>query len=71
MRMERAGSYLKFNMAAGPSYTSYMPSIGTVPQIKYKKLPFYEVIDEVIKPTLLTGTDRRTLPNVPEGSNIL
>ncbi|KAE9533463.1 hypothetical protein AGLY_009101 [Aphis glycines] len=44
---------------------SYIPSIETVAQIKFKKLPFYEVIDEVIKPTLLTGTDRCTLLNVP------
>ncbi|XP_050060069.1 E3 SUMO-protein ligase PIAS1-like isoform X1 [Aphis gossypii] len=46
---------------------SYTPSIETVAQIKYKKLPFYEVIDEVIKPTLLTGTDTCTLPNVHKG----
>ncbi|CAH1738758.1 unnamed protein product [Aphis gossypii] len=46
---------------------SYTPSIEAVAQIKYKKLPFYEVIDEVIKPTLLTGTDTCTLPNVNEG----
>ncbi|KAE9522001.1 hypothetical protein AGLY_017606 [Aphis glycines] len=46
---------------------SYTPSIEAVAQIKYKKLPFYEVIDEVIKPTLLTGTDTCTLPNVHEG----
>ncbi|KAF0766272.1 Uncharacterized protein FWK35_00020237 [Aphis craccivora] len=44
---------------------SCTPSIETVAQIKFKKLPFYEVIDEVIKPTLLTGTDRCTLQNVP------
>ncbi|KAF0752700.1 E3 SUMO-protein ligase PIAS2-like [Aphis craccivora] len=44
---------------------SYIPSIETVAQIKFKKIPFYEVIDEVIKPTLLTGTDRCTLLNVP------
>ncbi|KAE9524257.1 hypothetical protein AGLY_015296 [Aphis glycines] len=44
---------------------SYVPSIETVAQIKFKKLPFYEVIDEIIKPTLLTGTERCTLLNVP------
>jgi len=49
---------------------SYIPSIETVAKIKFKKLPFYEVIDEVIKPTLLFGTDRCTLLNVPRGSNI-
>ncbi|KAE9524003.1 hypothetical protein AGLY_015650 [Aphis glycines] len=43
---------------------SCTPSIETVAQIKFKKLPFYEVIDEVIKPTLLTGTGRCTLLNV-------
>ncbi|KAF0747502.1 E3 SUMO-protein ligase PIAS2-like [Aphis craccivora] len=50
-------------MASGNN--SYIPSIETVAKIKFKKLPFYEVIDEVIKPTLLTGTDRCTLQNVP------
>jgi len=52
-------------------YNSYTPSIETVAQIKLKKLPFYEVVDEVIKPTLVTGTDRCTLRKVPIGSNIL
>ncbi|KAE9538038.1 hypothetical protein AGLY_006010 [Aphis glycines] len=42
-------------------------SIETVSQIKYKNLPFYEVIDEVIKPTLLTGTNTCTLAQFPEG----
>ncbi|CAH1738368.1 unnamed protein product [Aphis gossypii] len=42
-------------------------SIETVAQIKYKNLPFYEVIDEVIKPTLLTGTNICTLAQFPEG----
>jgi len=56
-------------MTSGNNF--YTPSIETVAEIKYINLPFYEVIDEVIKPTLLTGTDRCTLPNVPKGSNIL
>ncbi|KAE9533268.1 hypothetical protein AGLY_009309 [Aphis glycines] len=33
-------------------------NMDSVAQIKFKNIPFYEVIDEVIKPTLLTGTDR-------------
>ncbi|KAE9522060.1 hypothetical protein AGLY_017546 [Aphis glycines] len=46
---------------------SCIPSIESVSQIEFKKIPFYEVIDEVIKPTLLTGTDRCTLQDVPRG----
>lgn len=49
---------------------SYTPSPETVARIKFKKLPFYEVVDEIIKPTLLVGTDRCTFQNAPRGSNI-
>ncbi|CAH1738378.1 unnamed protein product [Aphis gossypii] len=52
-------------MASGNN--SNTPSIETVSRIKYKNLPFYEVIDEVIKPTLLTGTNICTLAQFPEG----
>jgi len=48
----------------------YTPSPETVAQIKFKKLPFYEVIDEILKPTFLAGTDECTLQNFPEGSYI-
>ncbi|XP_001950665.2 E3 SUMO-protein ligase PIAS2-like [Acyrthosiphon pisum] len=41
----------------------YTPSPETVALIKFKKLPFYEVIDEVIKPTFLAGTEKCTLQN--------
>ncbi|CAI6354429.1 unnamed protein product [Macrosiphum euphorbiae] len=37
---------------------SYTPSPETVAKIKFKKLPFYELIDIVLKPTILAGTDR-------------
>lgn len=37
--------------------------------IKFKKLPFYEVLDEIIKPTILMGQERCTLPNVPRGTS--
>ncbi|XP_060873266.1 LOW QUALITY PROTEIN: E3 SUMO-protein ligase PIAS3-like [Metopolophium dirhodum] len=43
----------------------YLSSPETVAQIKFKKLPFYEVIDEVLQPTFLAGTDKCTLQNVP------
>jgi len=48
----------------------YLSSPETVAQIKFKKLPFYEVFGEVLKPTFLAGTDRCTLNNFPTGSNI-
>ncbi|XP_008187750.1 E3 SUMO-protein ligase PIAS2-like [Acyrthosiphon pisum] len=46
---------------------SYTPSPETVALIKFKKLPLYEVIDEVIKPTFLAGTEKCTLQNYPRG----
>jgi len=60
--------YVKKRMPVGNN--SYTPSPETVALIKFKKLPFYEVIDEVHKPTFLAGTDRCTLQNFPRGSNI-
>ncbi|KAE9521323.1 hypothetical protein AGLY_018281 [Aphis glycines] len=42
-------------------------NMDSVAQIKFKNIPFYEVIDEVIKPTLLIGTDRCTLQDVSRG----
>jgi len=49
---------------------SYAPSPDLVGQIKFKKLPFYEVIEQIIKPSFLSGSDRCTLQNFPRGSNI-
>jgi len=49
---------------------SYIPSPETVAQIKFKKLPFYEVIYVVLKPTFLAGTDKCTLKTFPKGSYI-
>jgi len=49
---------------------SYTPSPETVAQIKFKKLPFYEVLNVVLKPNFLAGTDRCTLKNFPKGSYI-
>ncbi|XP_060860282.1 E3 SUMO-protein ligase PIAS2-like [Metopolophium dirhodum] len=46
---------------------SYTPSHETVAQIKFKKLPFYEVIDVVLKPTFLAGTNKCSFQNVPIG----
>ncbi|XP_060857943.1 E3 SUMO-protein ligase PIAS2-like [Metopolophium dirhodum] len=46
---------------------SYTPSPETVAQIKFKKLPFYEVIDVVLKPTFLAGTNKCSFQNVPKG----
>ncbi|XP_050544754.1 E3 SUMO-protein ligase PIAS2-like [Daktulosphaira vitifoliae] len=35
--------------------------------LKLKKLPFYEVIDEVIKPSCLDGQEQCSVPNAPKG----
>lgn len=44
-------------------FSSSLPSLTNV---KFKKLPFYEVIAEVIKPTTLIGQERCSLPNFPK-----
>ncbi|XP_015363942.1 PREDICTED: E3 SUMO-protein ligase PIAS2-like [Diuraphis noxia] len=46
----------------------YFPSPEIVAQIKFKKLPFYELIDAIIKPTILVGSDRCTLQSFPRGA---
>jgi len=35
--------------------------------IHLRKLPFYNVIDEALKPIILVGQDSCTLPNFPRG----
>jgi len=61
--------YVMKGMPLGNNW--YTPSPETLALIKFKKLPFYEVIDEVLKPTLLASMmDGCTLPNSPRGSNI-
>lgn len=56
---------LGFDMKGGNN--SYTPSPEVIAQIKFKKLPFYDVIDEIIKPTFIAGLDRCTLQNFPRG----
>lgn len=46
------------------------PPAPALTNIKFKKLPFFELIEEVIKPTTLIGQDRCSLQNVTRG-NIL
>ncbi|XP_060872489.1 E3 SUMO-protein ligase PIAS2-like [Metopolophium dirhodum] len=59
---------LGYDMKGMPGVNnSFTPSPETIAQIKFKKLPFYEVIDEVLQPTFLAGTDKCTLQNVPRG----
>ncbi|XP_022175000.1 E3 SUMO-protein ligase PIAS2-like [Myzus persicae] len=48
-----------------PGNNPYTPSPEIVAKINFKKLPFYEIIEDIIKPTLLVGSDRCTLQNYP------
>ncbi|XP_025208269.1 E3 SUMO-protein ligase PIAS3-like [Melanaphis sacchari] len=43
-------------------------SLQTVTNYKFKKLPFFEVIDNIIDPTILEGTEKCTLGNLIKGS---
>jgi len=47
-----------------------IPPPQIVANYKFNKLPFYDVIEDIIKPTPLDGSDRCTLPNFPKGSKI-
>jgi len=58
------------NESTGDNTISYTPSPQYLYRLKFEKLPFYEVIDEIIKPTLLTGIKKFTSPNFPKGSYI-
>lgn len=35
--------------------------------VRFKNLPFYEVVDEICKPSILTGVERCSLPNYSRG----
>lgn len=41
-----------------------------VAQCKFKKLPFYEVQEDIIKPTLLSGSEKCSLATVCKGNSI-
>lgn len=44
-----------------------MPHMQSLSNIQMRKLPFYNVIDEAVKPIILVGQDSCTLPNFPSG----
>lgn len=51
---------------------AYMPSAQVLSQIRFKALPFYDVVSEILRPTLLAGTvERPTLQNAPRGIIII
>jgi len=60
-----------FDINAPTSTNTFSPSTQSLANISLKKLPFYEVVAEVIKPTILVGQERCTLQNVPRGRSII
>lgn len=46
---------------------SFSPSTQSLTNVKLKKLPFYEVYAEIIKPCVLVGHERCSIPNIPRG----
>jgi len=58
------------NASTGRNNNALIPSPQIVANYKFKNLPFYDVIDDIIKPTLLDGSEICTLPNFAKGSNI-
>lgn len=55
------------NAAPPKNFTLSTPSLVNV---KLRKLPFYEIVDEIVKPTVLTGEEKCTLPHYPKGKFI-
>lgn len=73
LNMMSSESPMSYNMNVGGVNSAYtQPSAPplSMNNIKFKRLPFYEVMDEIIKPTILMGQERCTLPNVPRGISI-
>lgn len=60
---------MAYDMNASTSTSSFVLSTPSLANIRLKKLPFYEVIAEVINPTILVGQERCTLQNVPRGKS--
>jgi len=58
------------NASTGRNNNALIPSPQIVANYKFKNLPFYDVIDDIIKPTLLDGSEICTLSNFAKGSNI-
>jgi len=58
------------NLVLNPSGGKNNASSQIVTNYKFKKLPFYDVIEDIFKLTLLEGSERCTLPNSAEGSKI-
>lgn len=56
--------HLTYDMNNANSFT---PSTQSLTNIKLKKLPFYEVYAEIIKPCILVGHERCSIPNIPRG----
>lgn len=59
-----ATDHLTYDMNNASSFT---PSAQSLANVKLKKLPFYEVIAEIIKPSTLVGHERCSIPNIPRG----
>lgn len=59
---------MAFDMnATTSSGNSFIPSAQTLANIKLKKLPFYQIHSDIIKPISLVGQERCSLQNVPRG----
>ncbi|XP_026820323.1 E3 SUMO-protein ligase PIAS2-like [Rhopalosiphum maidis] len=56
------------NTLANKNSNDSTPSPQILANYKFKKLPFYEVIEDIIKPTLLNGSETCTLVNFTIGT---
>ncbi|XP_050434323.1 E3 SUMO-protein ligase PIAS2-like [Adelges cooleyi] len=56
-----------YNLSPNNLGNSFNPTAQPQTNFKLKKLPFYEVISEIIKPTTMVGQERCSIPNPPRG----
>lgn len=62
-------TYVDMNAASSVN-NNYTQRTHSLANIRLKKLPFYTVLEEVIRPNTLVGQERCSLTNIPRGSNM-
>ncbi|KAL4104149.1 hypothetical protein QTP88_019462 [Uroleucon formosanum] len=68
--MKQNTSELVFNASTSGNNNAFIPSLQVIANYKFKNIPFYDVIEDIMKPTLLDGLDKCTLSNLVRGSKI-
>lgn len=59
-----------YDMNQSSLNSNFVPPTPSLTNVKLRKLPFYEVHNEIVKPVTLIGQERCSLPNFPRGKYI-